>query len=431
MENRQKPLTTVNRRTFLKTAGAMGMGLTAATWGVPTLLRATPPVVKIGSIQPVTGPLALLGQGQRKANQLAVDHINARGGIKAMGGAKLELLPGDSESTPVTGRQEADRLIREGAVMLVGPFQSGVAMAIATLAEQRQVPFVMDVAALDAITQKGYQHVFRIFSTAKTIVGGAIPYYKQVTEGSGTIPKTAVVTNTADPFGKGLSGGFIKFMEKSGLPVKIVKRIQYPLGIQDLSSEVARIRAAKPDILFPVSRPGDSIILARELYKQRVALMGIYVPGAPGWYEPESIKGMGALALYAMTNAPWANPTSPVFQQANNAFIKAQGKPLDANSSHAYTAVLVMADALERAAATDREAVLAALRQTDFKDHPLVGGSIQFDTKGDNLGAKTALIQVQPDPDPLKMVKVVLPKAFAQSDKIVFPAPQMWERKMA
>lgn len=395
---------------------------------MPCLAMAQTKTIKIGSIQPVTGPLSVLGQGQRLANQLAVDHINARGGIKSMGGAKIELLLGDSESKPEIGRQEADRLIKEGAVMLVGPFQSGVAMAIATLAEQRQVPFVMDVAALDAITQKGYKHVFRIFSTAKKIVGGAIPFYKTVTEGSGQIPLRAVVTNTADPFGKGLSGGFIKFMEHAGLPVKIVARVQYPMGIQDLSAEVAKIKAAKPDILFPISRPGDSIILARELYKQRVKLMGIFVPGAPGWYEPESIKGMKKLALYAMTNAPWINPESSVYQQANASYQKEQGKFMDANSAHAYTAILVMADALERAASTSKNKILTALQQTHFKDHPLVGGAIQFDEKGDNIGARTALIQVQPDTDPQKQVKVVLPKEFAESDRIVFPAPQLWKR---
>ncbi|MBW2016256.1 MAG: ABC transporter substrate-binding protein [Deltaproteobacteria bacterium] len=418
----------MDRRTFIKVAGMTGLGLTATTFGVPTLLRAKPKTIKIGSIQPATGPLAVIGQAQRKGNQLAVDLINSRGGIRSLGGAKLELLLGDSESKPEVGRSEADRLIREGAAVLVGPFQSGVAMAIATLAEQRGVPFVMDVAALDAITQKGYKHVFRVFITARGLVGGAIKYYKMVTESTGVIPKRAVVTNTADPFGKGMSGGFLKAMEKSGLPVKIVERIQYPLGIQDLSAEVAKIKAAKPDILFPVSRIGDSVILVRELYKQKVPLMGIFGPGSPGWYEPEFVKDVGKLALYVMTNVPWINPLSPVYQKANAAWQKKYGGYLDTNSAYAYTGILVVADALERAGSTDTDKILAALKQTNFKDHPVVGGPVRFDEKGDNTGAMTALVQVQPDPDPLKRVKVVLPKEFAQSDKIVFPAPQLWER---
>ena len=79
----------IDRRTFLKLTGAAGLGVTISSFGVPTLLRAEPQPIKIGSIQPATGPLAVIGQGQRRGNQLAVDYINAKGGIKSMGGAKL------------------------------------------------------------------------------------------------------------------------------------------------------------------------------------------------------------------------------------------------------------------------------------------------------------------------------------------------------
>ena len=418
----------INRRSFLKISGVAGLGLAASTFGVPKLLRAVPPTIKIGSVQPATGPLAVIGVGQRRGNQLAVDYINAMGGIKSMDGAKLELLLGDSESKPEIGRSEADRLIKDGAAVMTGPFQSGVALAISTLCEQRQVPFIMDVAALDKITDKGKKYTFRVFITVTGLLNGAVKYLRMVTEMKGVMPKRAVVTNTADAFGKGMSGGFVKFMEKSGLPIEIVDRVQYPLGIHDLSAEVARIKAAKPDILFPVSRPGDGIILTRELYKQRVELMGIYGPGSPGWYEPDVIKVLDKLIYYVMVNVPWINPKSPVYQQANAAFQKAHNRYLDTNSAYAYATVQVIADVLERAGSSDPEKILAATRQTNFENHPVVGGPITFDDKGDNTGALTALIQVQPDDDLLKRVKIVAPKEFAQSDKIIFPAPKLWER---
>ena len=170
----------MDRRTFLKVTGAVGLGLTASSFGVPTLLKAEPKTIKIGSVQPATGPLAVIGQGQRRGNQLAVDYINSMGGIKSMGGAKLELLLGDSETKAEVGRSEADRLIKDGAVVLIGAFQSGTGMAIATLAEQRQIPFVMDVAALDAITQKGYKYSFRIFPTVTTFGKTACQYIQQM-----------------------------------------------------------------------------------------------------------------------------------------------------------------------------------------------------------------------------------------------------------
>ena len=418
----------MDRRTFIKTSGMITLGVAASSFGVPNLLRAAPPTIKIGSVQPATGPLSVIGVGQRRGNQLAVDYINAKGGIKSMDGAKLELLLGDSESKPEVGRSEADRLIKAGAKVMTGPFQSGVALAISTLCEQRQVPFIMDVAALDKITAKGYKYTFRVFITVTGLLNGAVKYLKMVTDMKGVMPKRAVVTNTADAFGKGMSGGFVKFMQKSGLPIEIVDKVQYPLGIHDLSAEVARIKAAKPDILFPVSRPGDGIILTRELYKQRVELMGIYGPGSPGWYEPDVIKDLDKLIYYVMVNVPWINPSSPVYKQANAAFQKAHNRYLDTNSAYAYTGVLVIADILERAGSTDPDKILASAKQTNFKKHPVVGGTIQFDEKGDNTGALTALIQVQPDKDLLKRVKIVAPKEFAQSDNIVFPAPQLWKR---
>jgi len=428
MSKKRLSINGMDRRTFLKVSGVAGLGMAASTLGVPKLLRAAPATIKIGSVQPATGPLAVIGVGQRRGNQLAVDYINAMGGIKSMDGAKLELLLGDSESKPEIGRSEADRLIKGGAAVMTGPFQSGVALAISTLCEQRQIPFIMDVAALDKITDKGKKYTFRVFITVTGLLNGGIKYLKMVTDMKGVMPKRAVVTNTADAFGKGMSGGFIKFMENSGLPIEIVDRVQYPLGIHDLSAEVARIKSAKPDILFPVSRPGDGIILTRELYKQRVELMGIYGPGSPGWYEPDVIKDLDKLIYYVMVNVPWINPNSPVYQQANAAFQKAHNRYLDTNSAYAYAGVQVIADVLERAGSTDPEKILAAARQTHFKDHPVVGGPIQFDEKGDNTGALTALIQIQPDDDLLKRVKIVAPKEFAQSEKIVFPAPQLWER---
>ncbi len=418
----------IRRRDFMKRTGVAGVGLVALQFGVPKLLRAAPSEILIGSVQPATGPLAVIGQGQRKANLMAAAMINKAGGIKSLGGAKLKVLLGDSETKPPVGRQEADRLIKDGAVALIGPFQSGTAMAIATLAEQRQIPFVMDVAALDAITQKGYKYSFRVFITAKGLVGGGIKYLKEVIKSKGVTPKTAVVTNTADPFGKGMSGGFLKFMGKAMPGIKIVERIQYPLGIQDLSAEVAKIKAAKPDLIFPISRPGDSVLLVRELYKQRVPLMGIFCPGSPGWYEPHVVKDLDKLILYVLVNVPWVNPHSKIYQQANAAFVSQYKQTLDTNSAYAYTGMLVLADALERAGSTKPDDIVAALKKTDFKDHPVLGGPVRFSENGDNTGALTGLIQIQPADKPADRVKVVLPKEFAQSDKIVFPWPQLWER---
>jgi branched-chain amino acid transport system substrate-binding protein len=426
MEEKQATPQGINRRTFLKTSAAVGAA-TAIT-GFPAIVRSQPKEIIIGSIQPVTGPIPDIGIGMQRTNKLSVDDINARGGIKSLGGAKIKLLLGDHGAKEEVARAEAERFIKDGAICLVGPFLSGPAMAIATLAEQRNIPFVIDVAAMDAITAKGYKNVFRCFPKTELFMVSIGKFLDQIIQEKKVSIKKIVVSNVGDAFGRSQGAAFIKFVKDKKYPFEIVDHIEYPLGVKDLSAEVAKIKAAKPDVLFPVTRTGDSKLLLRELYKQRVELMGIISPGSPGWYEPEHIRDLDKLAYYVLDNVPWVNPKSPVFQDINKRFEKMYpGQYIDTNTGWGYVGVQVIADALERAKSTEPAALREALRKTNFKDHPMVGGPVVFDEKGDNINATTAMIQVLPDKDLDSRVKVVLPKEFAVAP-YVFPWKQLWDR---
>lgn len=413
----------ISRRTFLKVSAAVGA--TTAISGFPAVLRSQPKEILIGSIQPVTGVIADLGISDRRANQLAVDEINAGGGIKSMGGAKLKLLLGDCEAKEELGRSEAERLIKEGAVCLTGPFLSGVAIAIGTLCEARGIPFVIDVAAADAVTQRGFKYTFRCFLNQGTLIRNIGDFLCQIVKDKKVNIRRIAVTNAGDLFGRVQGQAFVDHVKGKKLcfDAEIVEHIEYPLGVQDLSAEVAKIKAAKPDVLCPVARSGDAKLLVRELYKQRVELMGIIGPGSPGWYEPEFIRDMGPLADYVIDNAPWPNPKSPKFKEINERFARLYpGKYLDGNSGYGYLAVMVIADALERAKSTKPEALQEALKTTNMKQDMMVGGPVQFTPNGDNTGANTALLQVQKGD-----VKVVLPKDTAQAE-VIFPTPPLWKR---
>ena len=412
----------VNRRTFLKYSAAVGA--TTAISGFPTFLRAQAPEIKIASIQPVTGVISDIGISMRRANQLAVDDINARGGVKSMGGAKLKLLLADTEAKEEAARSEADRVIREGAVCLIGPFLSGNAMTIATLCEQRRVPFVMDVAVADDVTRRGFKFTFRIFPNTTQFAESMLIYMSQIMKANNLSKIRGVVTNTGDLFGRVHGATFIKVLKEKKFPIEVLGHIEYPLGIQDLSSEVSKIKALKPDILFPVARPGDAKVMTRELYKQRVQLQGIISPGGSGWYEPEFIRDMKALADYVMDNVPWYNPLGKMYKEVNAAFSKKYpGKYIDTNSGYAYLAVLVVADALERAKSTKPEGMVAALKKTYLKQDLMVGLAVNFDERGDNVNADTAMTQIIG-----QSVKVVLPDKAAEA-KYIYPMPkQIWER---
>ncbi len=414
----------MNRRTFLKYSAAVGA--TTAISGFPAILKAQAPEIKIASIQPVTGVISDIGISMRRANQMAVDDINAKGGIKSKGGAKLKLLLADTEAKEEVARTEAERVIKEGAVCLVGPFLSGNAMTIATLCEQRGVPFVMDVAAADDITKKGFKFTFRVFPTTTKFADSMLFYMTRIMKDKNISKIRGVLTNTGDLFGRVQGATFKKTVTEKKFPIELLAHIEYPLGIQDLSAEVSKIKALKPDVLFPVARPGDAKLMMRELYKQRVPLQAIISPGSPGWYEPEFIRDMKAISDYVMDNVPWYNPLGKMYKEVNAAFAKKfPGKYIDTNSGYAYLGVFVIADALERAKSTKPEDIVAALKKTYLKQDLMVGLAVNFDERGDNVNADTAMIQIIG-----QTLKVVLPDKAAEA-QYIYPMPkQLWERGM-
>ncbi|OGP74671.1 MAG: hypothetical protein A2V86_00240 [Deltaproteobacteria bacterium RBG_16_49_23] len=414
----------MNRRAFLKYSAAVGA--TTAISGFPAVLRAQPPEIKIASLQPVTGVISDIGISMRRGNQMAVDDINAKGGIKSMGGAKLKLLLADTEAKEEVARSEAERVIKEGAACLVGPFLSGNAMTIATLCEQRGVPFVMDVAAADDITRKGFKNTFRVFPFTTKFAESMIFYMTQIMKEKNISKIKGVVTNTGDLFGRVQGATFVKTLKEKNFPIEVLAHIEYPLGIQDLSAEVSKIKAVKPDVLFPVARPGDAKLMLRELYKQRVELQGIISPGSPGWYEPEFIRDMKALADYVMDNVPWVNPIGKMYKDVNARFSKLfPGKYIDTNSGYAYLGVLVVADALERAKSTKADDIIGALKKTYLSQDLMVGLAVTFNERGDNINADTAMIQIQEG-----QIKVVMPSKAAEA-KYIHPMPkQLWDRGM-
>src|SRR3989475_6428709 len=204
---------TTSRRTFLASslAGAAAAGLARPLW-------AQPKTIKVGVIHPVTGPLAEPGQACRLGAQMAADAINAAGGIKALGGTKLELLLGDTQTKPEVGRTEAERVVSQGAQLLVGSFDSGSTAAMVPVAQQRRVPFLVDIAAADPITanvakavkegQQKVQYVYRNFPTGSSFGRKAVEYFSEIFKEANVSPKRVVLMYCNDLFGQTQRRGF-------------------------------------------------------------------------------------------------------------------------------------------------------------------------------------------------------------------------------
>ncbi len=420
-------VTRVHRRSFLKGAGAAAG---AATLGFPAVLRAQAPTVKIGVIHGVTGPLAEPGQACRLGAQMAADAINAAGGIKSLGGAKLELLLGDTQSKPDVARTEAERLINAGAQVLQGPFSSGDAAAMVPVVQQRRVPFLIDIAAADPITanvakavregQQKLQYVYRNFPTGSMFGQLAVRYFNAIFAEAGVSPKRVVLMYANDLFGQTQARGFQAAHKAANPGWEIVDVIPWPEPPSDLSTEVSRAKAARPDIIAPITRPASAQLLLPELAKQRVEIMGVVGPGSPGLYEAGQLAVLKEHLEYVLTSVPWPNFKNPRTREVAEEFKKRSGgKTFDTNSGYAYDGMLVVADALERAKSTDPDVVVDAIKKTRFAGNLMVSaGPVVFNEIGDNPNASTAMIQILG-----QRPVVVWPKEAAEQ-KAVFPRPK-------
>src|SRR5262244_194214 len=182
----------LDRRSFLRGATAASLGVGA----FPTVLRAQPRTIKIGMVEPLTGgPMADVGQDSRLGAQMAVEAVNNAGGIKSLGGARLELLVADSQTKVDAARAEAERLINSGAQLLTGAFHSAHVATIAPLAQQRRIPYIIDITAADQPTaniaksvregQQKVQYVYRIFPGAATFGRNAVRFMTEIFKEAG------------------------------------------------------------------------------------------------------------------------------------------------------------------------------------------------------------------------------------------------------
>jgi branched-chain amino acid transport system substrate-binding protein len=313
--------------------------------------------------------------------------------FKELGLPELQIMNGDTESNEQTARAQAEKLIGEGAQLLVGAFDSGQSAAIAQVAEQKGVPFVINIAAAPQITEQGYKYVFRNFPTAVTILTDAFKQQKEIFKQVGKAPKSVVFLHVNDTFGTAMAGGIGKVMPKFDMPYKVADTIAYDRAARDLSVEIAKAKATGADALLVVSRLNDAILLTRELVKQRWSPMAVLSMG-PGWYEDQYLKTLGKLSDGPMSFVPWYDPNKKMSKQLEVALAKAY-PGINLNTNHIYTfeALLVAADAYKRARSTEPKALADAIRATNITDNVSIGPGIQFNEKGQNDKLKNAAIQ--------------------------------------
>jgi len=420
------PTPRLSRRTFLAGTAAILAARPA---------HAQPPSVKIGVLHPVTGPLAEAGQSCRLAAQIAADEINAAGGIKSMNGAHLELVLGDTQTRQEVAKAEAERLAGAGVAILVGCFNSGDSAAVVPVAQQRRLPFLIDISAADLITasvaravkdgREKVQYVYRNFPTSTLFGQRAVQYFDEIFKQAGLASPRVVLMHGNDLFGHSQARGFLAAHKAAKPAWDVVETVAWAEPPVDIVAEVTRAKSARPDVIAPITRPLSARLLLPEIARQRLDLLGIVGPGSPGLYEAGQITALKANLEHVMTSVPWPNFKKPKARRLAEEFARRSGGPtLDTNSGYSYEAILIVADVLERAKRGESDAVIEALRTTRFTDSLMVAaGPVVFNDTGDNPNAAPAMIQILG-----QRPWVVWPKPLAERG-LTFPRPRGQARR--
>jgi branched-chain amino acid transport system substrate-binding protein len=364
-----------------------GAAATAATLAAPAIVRAQNGPLKVGVILPRSGFEAGIGQDCQRGVDVAPAIL------KSLGLPELTIMNGDTESSVDTAREHTEKLVNDGAQLLIGSFDSGQTTAVAQVAEQKGIPLVINVGSATQITEQGYKFVVRNFPTAPMLLGDELSSQKDIFALAGVTPKTAVFMHVNDLFGTQMAQGVHAMMPKYDLPYTILDEISYDPAARDLSVEVTKAKATNAEIMIVVGRLNDAMLLTREMIKQRWTPQAILSMG-PGWYENQYTKTLGKMSDGPFSLVPWYDPNKKLTKTLLAEFAKVF-PDLNMNTNHVYTfeALLIAADAYKRAGSTDPKALADALHATDITDNVSIGPGIKFDAKGQNVGLRCGVIQ--------------------------------------
>lgn len=364
-------------------------------------------VIKIGSVHPLTGNYAYEAQSIINSQQLAIDEINAAGGIASMGGAKLELVVGDSQASADTGASETERLISEGCSIVTGTFQSGVTLTCMQKAEQNEVPFLVTVSNNVAMFEKGFEWCFRIQPNADVFAKDFIEYISDVKTDD---IKTAVLIHEDSLTGTDSGDIISENMASTG--IQLLDRITYSASTSTLSTEVTKIAELKPDLLITIGYFADTSLLVKELNERGITIKMVCGVANGGISDSKFIADFGDTVENFLDLNYRFNPNSDKTKALLESYKATYSDDMSVHAVWGYESIYVIADALERAGSSKPAALRDALKSTNITEHVLAqSGAITFDSKGENVNAAGVLVQIQNG----KHV-VVYPKEFAEAE---------------
>jgi len=361
---------------------------------------AASPELVVALLAPLSGPWAQQGHLMQLGAKMAVDDINAQGGIKSLGGAKMRLISADAGESTETAVSAAKKLVADNPDLSggTGAWLSSFTIAVTEVTERAHLPW-LTVSAADAITHRGYKYIFQTTYPGSLQGAAVVPALIKLGEVAGKKPKTVgiITDNTASPmaFAKPMrEGGFAK------LGLEVVVDMTYTPPLADATPLVEKVRRAKPDFLFfvPTAVSDDKLFFEKmqefHLGEGRIPVVSqgssLTDPELPKSIDPKLLEGVMVIVM------DWPGKDHV---ELTERFKKTTGQPwMGQDSLVTYGDMWVFAQAAEMAKSTDREQIAAAIRQMDLTGgiaSYYAGNRLQFDETGNRNGAGIMVAQWQ------------------------------------
>lgn len=349
-----------------KAAQSETAGTTAKTEGASsgTATTADSNVVKIGVLFPYTGSAAAVAEDAQKGMEFAVSEINDRGGIKALNGAKIQLVYGDTQSNEEAAVSEAERLIsQEGVVALLGCYQSTITLAVQNICEKYHVPIAITCSTSDSLTEGAKPYSVTIHEQNSDTVKTHCQFIQDMNAKEPGAIKTAAILRQNDDWGQALGDSWIENLKEIG--VEIVVDEVFAMDVTDLTTVVSKLVDKNPDVVLNACYFQSMVLLTQTMmgmgYEPKAMLCSSsgetdndFIPtvgnNADGFF---TVSGWGEDVLLSMPDKMWIGEK---YKELN------AGEHYTAESAAGWAAAMVVAEGLEACGSADPETLNTAIR---------------------------------------------------------------------
>ena len=334
--------------------------------------------IKIGGLGPLTGPLAIYGVTATNGSKLAFEEINKNGGIL---GKQVEFVLFDEKGDSTEAVTAYNRLVDEGVVALVGDITSKPSLAVAEIAAQDNMPMITPTGTQFNITEAG-PNVFRVCFT-DPYQGVILANLAKNNLKANTV---AIMVNNSSDYSDGVAEAFIKEAERLGL--KIVAKEGYAEGDKDFRAQLTKVAATNPDVLLVPDYYEQVALITTQAREVGVKSTFIGPDGWDGVAKALDSSAYGAVENSYFTNHYSVEDTNEKVQNFLKAYREKYKDEPSAFSALSYDAAYLMKDAIEKAGSTDKDAIVKAMKESDFAG---VTGHLRFDEKNNPVKAATVL----------------------------------------